>query len=59
MKSKNKTTSQQFETYIGIDLGDMKHHVCVTDKHGVILEESIITNDRAPISGSARRLRGW
>lgn len=46
MKSKAKITSQQFETYIGVDLGDKKHHVCVTDKDGVVLKEFTITNDR-------------
>jgi len=49
MKSKNKNTSQQFETYIGVDLGDRKHHVCVTDKHGMILDEFSISNDRAAL----------
>lgn len=49
MKSKNKNTSQQFETYLGVDLGDKKHHVCVTDKNGVILKEFSITNDRAAL----------
>ncbi len=49
MKSKNNNTSQKFETYIGVDLGDKKHHVCVTDKHGVILKEFTITNDRAAL----------
>jgi transposase len=46
MKSKTKITSQQFETYIGVDLGDKKHHVCVTDKDGVIIMECTIANDR-------------
>lgn len=50
MKTKNKNKSQQFETFIGVDLGDRKHHVCVTDKHGVILKESTITNDRAALT---------
>jgi len=54
MKSKNKNTSQQFETYIGVDLGDRKHHVCVTDKLGVVLEESTIANDRAALSQLAK-----
>ena len=49
MKSKNKNTSQQFETYLGVDLGDKKHHVCITDKHGVILKEFTIVNDRAAL----------
>jgi len=46
MNSKTKITSQQFETYIGVDLGDKKHHVCVTDKDGVIIKECTIANDR-------------
>lgn len=50
MKSKNKNTSQQFKTYLGVDLGDKKHHVCATDKHGVILKEFTITNDRVALS---------
>jgi transposase len=32
-----------------VDLGDRKHHVCVTDKHGAILNEFSITNDRAAL----------
>lgn len=46
MKSKTKNISQQFETYLGVDLGDKKHHVCATDKNGVILNEFTIANDR-------------
>lgn len=46
MKSKTKTTSQQFKSYLGVDLGDKKHFVCVTDKDGTILKEFSITNDR-------------
>lgn len=49
MKSKNTNKTQQFETYIGVDLGDRKHHVCVTDKKGVILGEFPINNDRAAL----------
>ena len=46
MISKTKNTVRQFDTYIGIDLGDRKHHVCATDKHGDILKEFTISNDR-------------
>jgi transposase len=46
MKSKTKNISQQFETYLGVDLGDKKHYVCATDKNGVILQEFTIANDR-------------
>jgi transposase len=40
-----KSTSNQ-QTVIGIDLGDIKHAVCVTDKHGKILQEFSIPNRR-------------
>lgn len=43
---KNKHTAQQFGTYLGVDLGDRKHQVCVTDKDGTILDEFSITNTR-------------
>jgi len=46
MKSKTKNTSQQFQAYLGVDLGDKKHFVCATDKDGTILKEFSITNDR-------------
>jgi transposase len=49
MKTSNKSTSRQFESYIGVDLGDKKHHVCVTDKNGVILTEFTISNNRAAL----------
>jgi len=45
----SKITGRQFEAYIGVDLGDRKHHVCVTDKHGTVLSESTIANDRAAL----------
>lgn len=44
--TKLKSTAQQFGTYLGVDLGDRKHQVCVTDKDGTILEEFPITNTR-------------
>ena len=49
MKTRNKSTRRQFESYIGVDLGDRKHHVCVTDKNGVILTEFTISNNRAAL----------
>jgi len=30
-------TEKQFKTYIGVDLGDRKHQICVTDKDGETL----------------------
>jgi transposase len=49
MKSTTKSTSRPPEVYFGVDLGDRKHHVCVTDKQGTILNEFSITNDRAAL----------
>ena len=39
-----KKKKQQFGTIIGVDLGDKKHAVCVTDKNGNILEEFSVSN---------------
>lgn len=49
MKSRNNIIVRQFETYLGVDLGDRKHHVCATDKHGTVTKEFTITNDRAAL----------
>lgn len=39
-------TIQQFEAYIGVDLGDRKHFICVNDKNGNLLKEFSIPNER-------------
>jgi len=41
---------KQFKTIIGVDLGDRKHQICVTDKDGTILVEEKVTNDRDALS---------
>lgn len=41
---KNTTTEKQFGTFIGVDLGDTKHMVCVADKNGKILKEFPMIN---------------
>ena len=41
--------------YIGIDLGDRKHQVCVTNQQGEIITEEKIPNDRPALSQLARR----
>lgn len=38
-------TQKQFKTYIGVDLGDRKHQICVTDKSGELLREEKIANE--------------
>lgn len=49
MKANTNTINPSYANYIGIDLGDKKHHVCITDTHGAILKECIIPNDRAAL----------
>jgi len=44
MKKLNQSTGKQFGTYIGVDLGDKKHAICVTDNDGNILHEFSIAN---------------
>lgn len=46
MNTQKTNTAQQFETVIGVDLGDKKHAVCVLDKDGTILREFTIANRR-------------
>lgn len=48
MNTKN-TKDQQFRAIIGVDLGDRRHAICVTDKSGNILKEYSITNTRKQI----------
>lgn len=43
MKKENTPIQQ---TIIGVDLGDTKHAICVTDKNGNILKEFFMTNTR-------------
>ena len=54
-KSKLSNSNQQFGTNIGVDLGDTKHAVCVTDKDGVILEEFSLINCRDKLKSLAER----
>jgi transposase len=49
---------KQYRTIIGVDLGDKKHHVCVTDKDGSILSETTISNRRGPLMQLAKEYPG-
>jgi len=51
---KSKQTPQK-AAYIGIDLGDKKHAICVTDKDGVIIEEYFITNTRQQLESLSEK----
>jgi transposase len=44
-----KKNTQTQQTIIGVDLGDTKHAICVTDKDGDILKEYFITNTKASL----------
>jgi len=50
--------SKQFSTIIGVDLGDKKHHVCVTGKDGIILSETTVRNNRKALSQLADSYKG-
>lgn len=41
--------TKTYKTIIGVDLGDKKHHVCVTNKDGNIVSETAISNNREQI----------
>ena len=55
---KNTTTEKQFGTFIGVDLGDKKHAICVTDKDGNILREFPITNTQQSLERLAGEFPG-
>jgi len=43
---------------VGLDLGDRKHHACVLDAAGAIIEEEAMTNTRESIARFAQRFAG-
>lgn len=55
---KTKHQRKQFRTIIGVDLGDRKHHVCITDKDGNILSENTILNTRDHLERLAKEYPG-
>ena len=55
---KDKHQAKQFRTIIGVDLGDKKHHVCITDKGGKILSETTIPNSKARVVQLAKENPG-
>jgi transposase len=56
--TKKHSHRKQFRTIIGVDLGDRKSHVCVTDKDGNILSETTVRNDRKSLSQLADSYKG-
>ena len=56
--TKKQPQKKQFRTIIGVDLGDKKHHVCVTDKDGNILCEKTIANNHKQLGQFAHEYRG-
>lgn len=55
---KKNAHRKQFKTIIGMDLGDKKHHVCVTDKDGIILFEKTVANNSKQLGKLAHEHRG-
>jgi len=58
MNTKNNTQDKQFRAIIGVDLGDTKHAICITDKSGNILKEYSIPNTRSQIEKLASTYPG-
>lgn len=50
--------TKQYRTIIGVDLGDKKHHVCITDKDGNILCEKTVANNKDRLAKFAHEHRG-
>ncbi len=51
-------TNSLLTTVIGIDLGDLRHAVCVIDSAGEIIEEVTITNTRESLAKLAKKYPG-
>ncbi len=51
-------TNSHPTTVIGIDLGDLRHAVCVLDSDGDIVEECSITNTRESLTKLAKKYPG-
>lgn len=56
--TKKHPHKKQFRTIIGVDLGDKKHHVCVTDKDGNVLKETTVRNCKKDLSQLADSYKG-
>lgn len=56
--TKTHPQKKQFRTIIGVDLGDKKHHVCVTGKGGNILCEKTVANNKEELTKLAHEHRG-
>lgn len=50
----NPQPTKTFTTIIGIDLGDKRHAVCITDEHGTIQREFFIGNRRTRLADLAK-----
>ena len=50
--------TKQYRTIIGVDLGDKKHHVCITGKDGNILCEKTVANNQEQLTKLVHEHRG-
>ena len=55
---KTKTSFKPVKHTIGVDLGDVRHFVCVLDRAGNIIEERSITNHRESLRRLAKKYPG-
>ena len=49
---------KQASITVGIDLGDLKHAICVLDSEGSVVEERTITNHRDNLRRLAKKYPG-
>ena len=56
--TKKHPHKKQYRTIIGVDLGDKKHHVCVTGKDGMILCEKTVANTKEQLTKLTREHPG-
>lgn len=57
-KTSSSSSKKQFEYIIGIDLGDIRHAVCITNSDGDILVEKSIVNRREQLEELAKEYPG-
>src|SRR5881409_2646533 len=53
-----KQHHQDSEVTIGLDLGERRHRFCALDGKGEVVEEAILSNDRASLARLTARYRG-
>ena len=55
MKKRTEQVATKRNCTVGMDLGDLRHQVCVPDKKGEVVEERSITNTRDSLARLAKK----